>query len=50
MRFAQLATIQQNGTYELTGSLTDAVADAAKRLEDHRATQASRINRHPRRT
>ena len=49
-RFARLVTIQQNGTYELTSPLTDAIANAAKKLEDKEAAENSRINRHPRRT
>ena len=48
-RFSQLATIELNGTYELTSPLTNAVADAAKKLEDHMATQNSQMNRRPRR-
>ena len=41
LRFSQLATIEPNGTYELTSPLTDAVhvADAAKRLEETRGRQ-----------
>ena len=46
LRFAKLATIHQNGTYELTTPFTDAIAHAAKALED-RLAHDSRANRHP---
>ena len=34
LRFAKLATIHQNGTYELTTPFTDAIAHAAKAREN----------------
>ena len=48
LRFAKLATIHQNGTYELTTPFTDAIAHAAKASEK-RIAQNSLTNHHPRR-
>ena len=42
LRFAQLATIQQNGTYELTGPLTTAIAKAEKDVHDREAADKAR--------